>query len=255
MNNTTLKNHLLYTIIGTLVVFALSAVWFVASYSKATEPASFRSFQVSGEGSITAIPDIAEFSFGIITQGGVDLTQTQEENTKEVNAAIAFLKEQGIEKKDIATKSYRVNPRYQYYSCNGENGPCPPPEIVGYTVTQTIQVKVRDFRVIGGLLAGVVENGANSVSQLSFTIDDKTKVQNEARAKAIENAKEKAVAIAKAGGFKVGRLLSIQESFSPSFDDYITLESSRKGIPSLTPTIEPGSQEVSITMILTYEIR
>ena len=255
MNNTTLKNYLLYTIIGALVVFSLSTVWFVASYSKATEPASFRSFQISGEGSVTTIPDIAEFSFGVITQGGIDLAQTQEENTREVNAAIAFLEEQEVEKKDITTKSYQVSPRYQYYDCSGESGPCPPPEIVGYTITQTIRVKVRDFRIIGGLLAGVVENGANTVSQLSFTIDDKTGVQNEARAKAIENAKEKAVTIAKAGGFKVGRLLSIQESSSPSFNDYVTLESTRRGISSLTPTIEPGSQEVSIIMILTYEIR
>ena len=255
MNNTTLKNYLLYTIIGALVVFSLSTVWFVASYSRATEPASFRSFQISGEGSVTAIPDIAEFSFGVITQGGIDLAQTQEENTREVNAAIAFLEEQEVEKKDITTKSYQVSPRYQYYGCSGESGPCPPPEIVGYTITQTIRVKVRDFRIIGGLLAGVVENGANNISQLSFTIDDKTGVQNEARAKAIENAKEKAGTIAKAGGFKVGRLLSIQESFTPSFNDYMTLESARKEIQSPAPTIEPGSQEVSIIRILTYEIR
>jgi len=254
MDNTTLKNYFLLTVIGALIVFALSTVWFVASYSKAAEPASFRSFQVSGEGSVTTIPDIAEFSFGVITQGGIDLAQTQNENTKDTNAAIAFLKKEGIEEKDITTKTYRVNPRYQYYDCSGENGPCPPSEIVGYTVQQTIQVKVRDFGAIGSLLAGVVENGANNVSQLSFTIDDKTEVQNEARARAIKKAKEKAQAIAKAGGFQVGRLLSIQESFSPSFD-YVTLESSRGETPSSTPSIEPGSQEVSITMILKYEIR
>ncbi|MCH7828501.1 SIMPL domain-containing protein [Patescibacteria group bacterium] len=255
MNNTTLKNYLLLTVIGTLIVFGLSIVWFVASYSKATEPASFRSFQVLGEGSVTTIPDIAQFSFGVITQGGIDLAVTQEENTREVNAAIAFLKEQNIEEKDISTKAYQVSPRYQYYICNGENGPCPPAEIVGYTVQQTVQVKVRDFSVIGGLLAGVVENGANSVSQLSFTIDDPTQVQNEARAKAIKKAKEKAQAIAEAGGFKVGRLLSIQESFSPSFG-YVTLESSRGEAPSPpAPSIEPGSQEVSVVMTLKYEIR
>ena len=248
-----LKKHLSLAIIGALIVFALSTLWFVASYSKATEPASYRSFQVSGEGSITAIPDIAQFSFGIITQGGIDLAKTQEENTKEVNATIAFLKEQNIEEKDIATKAYRVSPRYQYYNCSGENGPCPPPEIVGYTVEQALQVKVRDFSVLGGLLAGVVENGANSVSQLSFTIDDPTAVQNEARKEAIEKAKAKAQALAEAGGFKVGRLLSIQEGIasSPRYD-FVSLETAR-GAP--TPSIEPGSQDVEITVTLTYEIK
>ena len=254
MDNTTLKNYLLLTVIGTLIVFALSTVWFVASYSKATEPASFRSFTVIGEGSITTIPDIAEFSFGVITQGGIDLAQTQDENTRETNAAIAFLKKEGIEEKDITTKTYQVSPRYQYYSCSGEKDPCPPPEIVGYTVQQTVEVRVRDFSVIGGLLAGVVKNGANNVSQLSFTIDDPTQVQNEARKEAIERAKEKAQALAKAAGFRVGRLLSIQEGavLSPRYD-FVSLEAARGEAP--VPSIEPGSQEVSITMILKYEIR
>tara|TARA_Y100000310_G_scaffold329325_1_gene398941 strand:- start:4998 stop:5717 length:720 start_codon:yes stop_codon:yes gene_type:complete len=239
-----------------LVVLTLSTVWFVASYSKAAEPASFRSFQVSGEGSVTTVPDIAQFSFGVITQGGIDLAVTQEKNTKEVNAAIAFLKDKNIEEKDIGTKAYRVDPRYQYYNCSGENGPCPPPEIVGYTVQQTVQVKVRDFSVIGGLLAGVVENGANTVSQLSFTIDDPTQVQNEARTKAIKKAKEKAAAIAEAGGFKVGRLLSIQEgtTSSPRYD-FVTLEGGRGGAPTPAPSIEPGSQETAVTVTLTYEIK
>ena len=254
MNNS-LKDRLYLTVIATLIVFAISTLWFVASYSRATEPTSFRSFQVSAEGSVVTIPDIAQFSFGIITQGGIDLGITQEKNTKEMNAILTFLDNQEIEKKDISTKSYQVNPRYQYYSCNKENGPCPPPEIVGYTIEQTVQIKIRDFSVIGGLLTGVVERGANNISQLSFSVDDATKVQNEARKEAIEKAKTKAKALADAAGFKVGRLLSIQEGFVsfPRYDDFVTLESAGRGAPA--PTIEPGSQEVNVNITLTYEIR
>ncbi|MDA1337339.1 MAG: SIMPL domain-containing protein [bacterium] len=249
-----LQSRLTLTIIGTLVIFAISTLWFVSSYSRAAEPSSFRNFQVSGEGSVTTIPDIAQFSFGVLTQGGIDLGVTQEKNTGAVNASIEFLKNQGIDKKDISTKTYQVNPRYQYYSCSGKEGPCPPAEIVGYTVEQTIQVKVRNFNVIGDLLSGVVENGANSVSQLSFTVDDPTEIENEARAKAIEKAKAKAQALAKAGGFKVGRLLSIQEGFAPSPRyDFAISESATGGAPS--PSIEPGSQEVKVNITLTYEIK
>ena len=254
MNNS-LKDRLYLTVIATLIVFAISTLWFVASYSRATEPTSFRSFQVSAEGSVVTIPDIAQFSFGIITQGGIDLGITQEKNTKEMNAILTFLDNQEIEKKDISTKSYQVNPRYQYYSCNKENGPCPPPEIVGYTIEQTVQIKIRDFSVIGSLLTGVVERGANNISQLSFSVDDATKVQNEARKEAIEKAKTKAKALADAAGFKVGRLLSIQEGFVsfPRYDDFVTLESAGRGASA--PTIEPGSQEVNVNITLTYEIR
>ncbi|MDP4007523.1 MAG: SIMPL domain-containing protein [bacterium] len=242
------------TIIITLLVFAVSTVWFVSSYSRAAEPASFRSFQVSGEGSVTTIPDVAKFSFGVVTQGGVDLASTQEENTQKVNGTIAFLKEQGVKEEGITTKQYSVEPRYQYYNCYREgNDVCPPAEIVGYTVTQSVQVKVRDFSILGGLLSGVVEKGANTVSQLSFTVDEPTLVQNEARKEAVEKAKTKAAALAEAGGFRVGRLLSIQEGFSafPQYD-YVSLEAGRGGA---APSIEPGSKDIEVSVTLTYEIR
>jgi len=248
-----LKKYLSLTIIATLLIVGISMLWFVASYSKNAQPTSFRSFIVSGQGSVNAIPDIAQFSFGVVNQGGIELTATQEENTQNVNSIIAFLKEQGVEKKDITTKNYRVDPRYQHYNCSDRNSVCPPSEIVGYTVSQQIQVNVRDFSILGGLLSGVVEKGANTVSQLSFTIDDPTQVENEARQEAVKKAQEKAQALAKAGGFKVGRLLSIQEGgfVSPRYD-VVSLEAAR-GAPA--PAIEPGSQDVEITVTLTYEIK
>lgn len=250
--NTKLKDYLLAAGTFALVAFSLSAIWFVASYSKAAEPASFRSFMVQGQGKVSIIPDIAQFSFGVVTQGGIDLAATQEQNTQNTNAAVAFLKEQGIEEKDIATKNYSVEPRYQYENCPDRNTVCPPPDIVGYTVRQQVQVKVRNFGILGGLLSGIVEKGTNTVSELSFTIDDPTLGQNEARKQAIEKAQAKAKAMAEAGGFRVGRLLSIQEGalFAPRYD--IGALEATSGAPS--PGIEPGSREVQVTVTLTYEI-
>ena len=136
---------------------------------------------------------------------------------------------------------------------------CPPAEIVGYTITQTVAVKVRDFGKIGAIVSGVVENGANSVSQLSFAIDDPDMFESEARGQAIQKAKEKAKAVAKAGGFSVGRLLSIQEGGSPIYYpmyEKAALDYGMGGAVSSAPapTIEPGSQEVKIFVTLVYEI-
>jgi len=247
------KKYLSLAIIATLIVFSLSMLWFVSAYSKNVQPASFRSFVVSGQGSVNTIPDIAQFSFEVLTQGGIELSEIQEQNAQKMNGAIAFLKEQGIEEKDITTKTYSVQPRYQKCFRSAENRVCPPPEIVGYTVRQQVQVKVRDFSILGGLFSGVVEQGANTVSQLSFTIDDPTQIQNEAREKAVEKAKEKAQALAKAAGFKVGRLLSIQEgTLKSSRYDFVRLEAVGA---APAPNIEPGSQDVEITVTLTYEIK
>lgn len=250
-----IKNYLGIAIIIAILVVAGSAWKYVRYFGQSIEPSSFRSFAVTGEGKVVAIPDVAQFSFSVITEGGKDITKLQKENTDKVNRAISFVKSNGVEAKDIKTSGYNLSPRYQNYSCPREGGVCPAPEIVGYTITQTVEVKVRDFGKVGEILGGVVENGANSVSQLNFTIDDPTTVQNDAREEAIVKAKNKARSIAKAGGFSLGRLLSIDEGYSP-----VPYYRSDVGYGALlekavTPTIEPGSEDVTVNVTLRYEIR
>ena len=255
------KNYLGIAAAAILLIFAYAAISYVNSYSQSIEPSAFRSFTVSGEGKITAIPDVAQFTFSIITEGGKDIAKLQKENTEKGNKIIGFIKSQGVEDKDIKTQNYNLEPRYQYFNCyqpmDGKSKSCPPPEIVGYTIRQTVSIKVRDFSKIGDILAGAIENGANSVSQLSFEIDDIDKIKNQAREEAIKKAKEKAENIAKAGNFRLGKLLSIEEEgFAPTPYYLKNMELSPMdagGLPS--PTIEPGSQEVTVNIVLKYEIK
>ncbi|KKU98992.1 MAG: 26 kDa periplasmic immunogenic protein [Candidatus Jorgensenbacteria bacterium GW2011_GWC1_48_8] len=259
-----IRDYLGITIIISIIIVALSAWSYVRTYSRSVEPSSFRSFSVTGEGKVVAVPDVAEFSFSVVTQGGKDIASLQEENVKKVNAAIDFIKLNGVEAKDVKTQNYSVEPRYQYYSCNpipledGSVRPCPPAEIVGYSITQSVLVKVRDFSKVGEILSGVVDKGANTVSQLNFTIDDPSALQNEARAEAIEKAKTKAKLVARVGGFSVGRLLNIEESsyFPPIYYAKETGFGRGGGDLSYTaPVVEPGSQEVTVSVVLRYEIR
>ncbi|MBI2452948.1 MAG: SIMPL domain-containing protein, partial [Parcubacteria group bacterium] len=164
------------------------------------------------------------------------------------------LKSQGVDEKDIKTQGYSIEPRYQYGVCRYDGETCPPPTIVGYTVSQTLEVKGRDFEKLGDMLSGVVERGANSVSGLSFTVDDPTTLEQQAREQAIEQAKEKAKTIAKSGGFRLGRLISMSEGsiYVPQYVDYGM--GGVGGVPAKGPSLEPGSQEVSIQVSLIYEI-
>ena len=255
------KNYLGIAAAAILLIFAYAAISYVNSYSQSIEPSAFRSFTVSGEGKITAIPDVAQFTFSIITEGGKDIAKLQKENTEKGNKIIGFIKSQSVEDKDIKTQNYNLEPRYQYFNCyqpmDGKSKSCPPPEIVGYTIRQTVSIKVRDFFKIGDILAGAIENGANSVSQLSFEIDDIDKIKNQAREEAIKKAKEKAENIAKAGNFRLGKLLSIEEEgFAPTpyyLKNMELLPMDAGGLPS--PTIEPGSQEVTVNIVLKYGIK
>lgn len=268
-----IKNVLGLAGVLAILCIAVSSLWYVNAFSRNSEPTSFRSFSVAGTGKATAIPDVSRFTAQVITEGDTNLGTSQEKNTEKVNAVIAFIKTNGIEPKDIKTQNYSVNPRYQYFDCSRSPSPvdntgvqtvkpCPPPQIVGYTVDQTIAVTVREknFGAIGELLSGVVQKGANSVSQLSFEVDDPTAVQGEARAQAIAKAKAKAVSMAQAGGFTLGRLLSIDEGSSPApyYNSYAASAPTAfasEGRVAATPTIEPGSQDVTVDVTLKYEIQ
>lgn len=262
--DTSIKNALGVTGAIALVAIAITGLTVAGTYGKSIEPSSYRSFSVSGEGIAYGIPDVAAFSVGVVTEGDTNLGALQEENTEKVNAIIAFLKDNGVAKEDITTSSYNVSPRYQHYQCDASYGygtssvePCPPADIVGYTINQRVSVKARDFEVIGTLLSGVVNAGANTVSSLSFEIDNTDAIESEARAEAIAKARTKAEAVAKAGGFSVGRILDIYESsLQPRFDYVYADDAMDFGMGGKNAlTIEPGSEKVNVNVTIRFEIK
>ncbi|MFA6080626.1 MAG: SIMPL domain-containing protein [Candidatus Gracilibacteria bacterium] len=255
--NSFLRNLLGLAIIITLGGGLFLGYKFTQSYDRVSSPTNFRSFVVQGDGKAVGVPDIAGFSFEVITEGGVDVAALQSQNADKMNAAIAFVTKQGVDKKDIATSQYTILPRYETPNCvYGSGKVCPPATIVGYTVQQSVHVKIRDFKLISPLLTGVVTSGANSVSNIQFAIDDSTKIENTARAEAIHKAQEKAQSVADAAGFTLGRLLEISENNAmPYYNQPMLSKGMMDSVSSSTaPTIEPGSQEVTINVTLKYEI-
>lgn len=257
-----IKNYVGIALAVGIVVGAYS-VWRIAgAYGRSIQPSSFRSFSVSAEGKAIAVPDVAKFTFSVVTEGGTDLAKLQKENTERMNDALAFVEKSNVKKEDIKTAAYAIEPRYEYYSCNasaqsGAAKTCPPPVIVGYAVRQKVEVKMRDFAKSGAIIAGVVESGANSVSELSFTIDDPTGIESEARAEAIRKAREKALAVAKAGGFGLGRILNIFEDGYEPAPVYAMKEASfdMGGDSYAAPRVEAGSTDVKVNVTITYEIK
>ena len=274
--NTRIKDVLGVAVAVAVLALGWAATRYVDVFSSSIEPGTFRSFSVSGEGKVVIVPDVAQVWFSVVTEGGKDLAALQTKNTEKVNKAIEFVKAQGVKAEDIKTESYSISPRYQSYNCDvrplplmypadgsetsiayPEPTPCPPAEIVGYTINQSVSVKVRDFTKIGDILSGVVSAGANNVNGPSFVVDDPTKARNDAREEAIKKAQQIAREISSAAGFGLGRLLGIDEGGYPIYYDKAF---GRGGAVMETaaapaPTIEPGSQDVTVTVNLRYEIR
>ncbi|MDP2838195.1 MAG: SIMPL domain-containing protein, partial [Candidatus Moranbacteria bacterium] len=156
---------------------------------------------------------------------------------------------------DLKTLQYNLSPRYDYAPCVA--GSCPAPSISGYSLTQTLEVKVRDSAKLGDLLSGVVRSGANSVSEVRFTVDDDTAAKDEARAEAIAEAKKKAKATAKAAGFRLGKLVTLYENSNPM--PYYGMGGGGADMyaakAEAAPVVEPGTQSTKVQVTLTYEVK
>lgn len=242
-----MDNSLKKSIIVGIFLFVIISFLYVYEYSQTKQPQ--RTFSVSAEGKEVVIPNIAELTIGLINDGS-DLAKLQQENADKFNRIINFLKNQGIADKDVKTGNYSISPKYRYDKVT---------EIVGYTISQNVSVKIRDLKNIGEILNGVVQNGANNIYGLNFIVDDEKSYLDRAREKAIEEAKGKARKIAETAGFKLGKIINITESsgYFPPYSYYSVFSEKvgSGGELSVQPKIESGSQEIKISVTITYEIR
>jgi len=203
---------------------------------------------ISGEGKIKAIPDIATIQLGLSTEKKT-VAAAQKENTDKMNQLIEQLKKQGVEKKDIQTTNYSIYPQYDWIE--GKQ------TLRGYQVNETVTVKIRNLDKIGDILSMAGDLGLNQVGGLNFDIDEPEKLKQEARIKALENAKEKAKALAEIMGVKLGKVVSFTESSQTPYPIYksYALEGVGGGGSAPSPNIESGSTEITVNATVVYEIK
>lgn len=198
---------------------------------------------VRGEGKVYTKPDIAIINLSVVTEGR-NIKAVQDENSEKMNGVVSFLKGFGIEEKDIKTTNYALYPRYDY-----ENSRIP--QIIGYEITQTLEVKIRDLEKIGEILEQSVGVGINQVSSLRFAVDKDEELKEEARNLAIKDAKEKAKKLASQLGIRLLKISGYDEGADYTYPIYRELGIGGAGE---TPEIQVGENEIVINVTLIYEI-
>ena len=236
-------------------IYAIKSVRYIGSGVSASNTIS-----VSGDGEVFAVPDTATFSV-TIQERAKDVATAQTAATQKNNDVIAYLREAGVEEKDIQTVEYNVNPQYEYTNGICTAGFCQPgtQKLVGFEVTQTLSVKVKDTDMAGELLSGVGSKGASSVSGLSFTIDDQDQLEADARDEAIADAKAKADELAASLGVSIVRVVGFSEN---AYQPYAygrggvamdTMSVKAESAPS--PELPVGQNKITSNVNITYEIR
>lgn len=209
---------------------------------------------VSGSGEATAIPDSARFNVGV-THEAETVEEAQAQSTEAINEIIGYLEEAGISEENIKTTSYNVSPRYEYIE-RQIGQPSGERQLVGYEVSQRLEVTIDDTEQAGELLSGVGERGANNVSQLQFVVDDEESVLREARTNAIADARENAEALADALGVRLDGVVGFNEQGGVS--PYYRMEQAAMADDAVggasAPQIPTGENRIETQVQVIYKI-
>jgi uncharacterized protein len=217
---------------------------------------SRNNISVQATGEVYIKPDIAMASFSVVNEKKT-VAGAMAENSEKMNAIIEALKNEGIEEKDLRTTVFRVYPRYEWYDDSEYYREEGQRVLVGYEITQTLEVKIRDMERIGEIIETATSEGANQVGNISFTLDNEDAAKDEARSKAIEEAKDKAEVLASQLGVRLVRITNFTESLSPTYKyaDYDWAESPESSAEmGAAPSIETGENKISVTVHINYEI-
>ena len=254
-----------FTLAAILVVGVL--VFFVGKIllqQKSLDLQNTYQITVSGEGKVYVKPDIATVSLGVTTEAAT-VADVTKNNTEKMNAVIEAIKALKIDEKDIQTTNYNLSPVYETYSMPVAPMMYPPVDgiakrtgttVTGYRLEQNIQVKIRDFTKVGDVLSQGMARGANLVGDLQFTIDNPEQFKEDARAKAIAKAKTNAQNLAKESGVRLGKIINVYENYVyPMYNSRAVGMGGAEDAAIPAPSIEPGQQEINITINLTYQIK
>lgn len=216
---------------------------------------------VNGSGEAFAIPDIATFSFSM-TESGESVESAQGLVDGKIDKSLAILKEADIADRDIKTTNYNVYPKYEWEQVVCVTYPCPQGKnkLIGYEVSQTITVKVRDVKKVGDLVSKIGAVNVSNISGVEFTVDDKDKYIAEAREEAIKKAKEQAKVLAKQLGVKLGKIMYFNENGNYMPHPYYA--EGKGGMDMAVSSIAPakaqlpqGETKITSEISITYEIK
>ena len=211
-----------------------------------------RSIMVVGTGKASGTPDVANVNVGVETRAA-SVQQAVADNKDKMTKLLDALKALGIADKDIQTSNYGVYAERQPVSAPGTSGNEGP---VIYQVNNQVSVTVRDVARLGDVLDKAVAAGATNIYGVNFSVADTSKLQVDARAKAVSNAKERAESLAKLAGVTLGDVLAVSEVIGGSGPIY---ESPRlaasAGLGGGGAPIQPGELEVNMSVQVTFAIK
>ena len=239
--------------IGSIV--AVVALLIVAVFAIGNQPAAQitlggsdqSGLSVNGTGSVTVAPDVAQLELGVEFVANT-VAQARSGAAEAMDEIMASLEANGVDEKDVRTRYFNIYPQDNYKNEST-------PEITGFTVCNQVTVIVRDIDTASDVLDDAIAAGGDSVrvNGINFTVDEPEQYLDEAREKAVANAREHAETLASAAGVSVGGVRSISESSGGYYppEPRFSMDSAAAGGST---AISPGEQDLTVSVFVVFEI-
>lgn len=229
----------------TLAAALLSLVTVTAA--AAQDGVAERILTVTGQGEVTAAPDMASLQLGVSSEAA-SAAEALAANSEAMTQVMALLVERGIAERDLQTSNFSVQPVYDRPRDNTV------PRLRGYMVRNTLFVRVRDLDALGGILDAVVRDGANTLSGLSFGLSEPEAQQRAAEAAAVADALGRAQVLAEAAGVALGPVLRIDASGGGDTPRPM-LEMAARSMDSADVPIAAGELAMRAQVRMTFALR
>jgi uncharacterized protein YggE len=204
-----------------------------------------RTIVATGTARVRGTPDVLTVMLGVTTRGH-SVGEALDRNNSGAHKVIATLFDGGVDKKDVQTTNFSINPIF------GDNGN----DIEGYTVSNLVVAQLRDLEKAGNILDKAAQAGGDDVvvRGVSFDIDDTSDLISVARADAVKRARNQAEQLAGAAGVQLGDVLTISES-SRDVGPLASVPAAVGESRAMSVQIQSGSQELTVQVSVVFSIR
>lgn len=200
----------------------------------------FPQVSVTGEGRMTAAPDMVEATAGVTTEAATS-GEAAAANAKIMAQVVQAVRAAGIAEEDIRTARYAVEPVQVY----------PARRITGYRAANMVRLRIRNVENVAAVLDAVTAAGATDIASVEFTLAEPAAVADKAREAAFADAKRKASVYAQAAGAQLGRALGIGE---PEMHSPRPMAMRATAADSAATPVVPGEVEVQVRVQVTFEL-
>ncbi len=233
-----------------LAILAMTLLGFASLANGQQRPERPRppTISVNGEATIAADPDQAQIDIGVTTQAR-SAPDASRDNAERISRVLNEVKKILGKGDEVKTSGYALNPQYRY----PQGGR---PEIVGYQANNTVRIKMAKLDDVGKVIDAAMQNGANTINRLAFTLKDEEAARLDALKRAAAKAKAKAESIAAALGLKIVKIIAVTEgeqSFQPLYRAAPMARGDALAAQAPTP-VEPGTVDVRSSVSLVAEI-